>query len=156
MSCRAWLVSVDTRNGVVEGHVSRLDPAVQAGTVLADVTFNGAPLPRGARPDLSVEGTVELERIPDTLVVNRPAFGREESTVGLFRLSADGTRGHARPGPTRARVGQRGRGARAACTRATRSSFPTPAPTTAANASDSNEGKKGKISEVNQTPILNF
>ena len=83
-------VSVDTRNGVVEGRVSRLDPAVTAGTVLADVTFNGAPLPRGARPDLSVEGTVEIERIPDTLVVNRPAFGREESSVGLFRLSADG------------------------------------------------------------------
>ena len=85
------IVSVDTRNGVVEGRVSRLDPAVQAGTVLADVTFNGAPLPRGARPDLSVEGTVELERIADTLMVNRPAFGREESAIGLFRLSADGT-----------------------------------------------------------------
>jgi HlyD family secretion protein len=84
-------VSVDTRNGVAEGHVSRVDPAVQDGTVLVDVTFNGAPLPRGARPDLSVEGTVELERIPDALIVNRPAFGREESTVGLFRLSPDGT-----------------------------------------------------------------
>jgi HlyD family secretion protein len=84
-------VSVDTRNGVIEGRVSRLDPAVDAGTVLTDVTFNGAPLPRGARPDLSVEGTVELERIPDTLIVNRPTFGREDSTVGLFRLSPDGT-----------------------------------------------------------------
>ena len=84
-------VSVDTRNGVIIGHISRLDPGVQDGTVLADVTFNGAPLPRGARPDLSVEGTVELERVPDTLIVNRPAFGREDSTVGLFRLSADGT-----------------------------------------------------------------
>jgi HlyD family secretion protein len=83
-------VSVDTRNGIVIGHVSRLDPAVQDGTVLADVTFNGAELPRGARPDLSVEGTVQLERIADTLVVNRPAFAREDSTVGLFRLSPDG------------------------------------------------------------------
>ncbi len=84
-------VSVDTRNGVITGHVARLDPAVLAGTVLADVTFNGVPLPRGARPDLSVEGTVELDRILDTLVVNRPAFGREDSAVGLYRLSADGS-----------------------------------------------------------------
>ncbi len=84
-------VSVDTRNGLVEGTVSRIDPAVQEGTVLVDVSFNGAPLPRGARPDLSVEGTVELEHINDALIVNRPADGREESTVGLFRLSADGT-----------------------------------------------------------------
>jgi HlyD family secretion protein len=84
-------VSVDTRNGIVLGHISRLDPAVQDGTVLVDVTFNGAPLPRGARPDLSVEGTVQLERVADALIVNRPAFGREESTVGLFRLSADGS-----------------------------------------------------------------
>ena len=59
--------------------------------MLADVTFNGAPLPRGARPDLSVEGTVELDRIPNALVVNRPAFGREDSAAGLFRLSADGS-----------------------------------------------------------------
>jgi HlyD family secretion protein len=85
-------VSVDTRNGLVEGHVSRIDPSVQGGTVLVDTTFNGAPLPKGARPDLSVEGTVELERVPDALIVNRPASGREESTVSLFRLSPDGTR----------------------------------------------------------------
>ena len=84
-------VSVDTRNGLVEGRVSRIDPAVEGGTVLVDVTFNGAPLPRGARPDLSVEGIVQLERIDDTLVVNRPAFGQEESTVSLFRLSPDGS-----------------------------------------------------------------
>jgi HlyD family secretion protein len=83
-------VSVDTRNGVVEGHVARVDPAVQDGTVLVDVTFNGATLPRGARPDLGVEGTVQLERIPDAVVVGRPAFGREESTVSLFRLAPDG------------------------------------------------------------------
>ena len=84
-------VSVDTRNGLVEGRVSRVDPAVQDGTVLVDVTFNGTALPKGARPDLSVEGTVELERIPNALIVNRPAFGREESTVNLFRLSPDGS-----------------------------------------------------------------
>lgn len=84
-------VSVDTRNGLVAGRVSRIDPAVQGGTVLVDVTFNGATLPRGARPDLSIEGTVELERIEDTLVVNRPAFGQEDSTVTLFRVSPDGS-----------------------------------------------------------------
>ena len=84
-------VSVDTRNGLADGRVSRIDPAVLAGTVLVDVTFNGAALPRGARPDLSVEGTIELERIDDTLVVNRPAFGQEESAVSLFRLSPDGS-----------------------------------------------------------------
>jgi HlyD family secretion protein len=83
-------VSVDTRNGIVEGHVSRVDPAVQDGTVLVDVTFNGAPLPRGARPDLGVEGTVQLERLPDAIIVGRPAFGREESTISLFRLAPDG------------------------------------------------------------------
>ena len=82
--------SIDTRNGVAEGKVSRVNPAVTEGTVLVDVTFNGAALPRGARPDLSVEGTVELERIADTLTVGRPAFGQEEGTVSLFRVSADG------------------------------------------------------------------
>lgn len=83
--------SVDTRNGVAEGRVSRVDPAVQEGTVLVDVTFDGAALPKGARPDLSVEGTVELERVADAVIVGRPAFGREESTVSLFRLSPDGS-----------------------------------------------------------------
>ena len=83
--------NIDTRNGVVEGRVSRVNPAVTEGTVLVDVTFAGKALPRGARPDLSVEGTVELERIADTLVVGRPAFGQEESQVSLFRLSADGS-----------------------------------------------------------------
>ena len=82
--------TVDTRNGLAEGRVSRVDPAVQEGTVLVDVTFSGAPLPRGARPDLSVEGTITLDNIPDALVVGRPAFGREESSVSLFRLSPDG------------------------------------------------------------------
>ena len=82
--------SVDTRNGVAEGRVSRVDPAVHDGTVLVDVTFSGVTLPRGARPDLSVEGTVQLERIADATIVGRPAFGREESSVSLFRLSPDG------------------------------------------------------------------
>ena len=82
--------AIDTRNGVVDGRVSRVDPAVHDGTVLVDVTFGGTALPRGARPDLSVEGTVQLENIPDALIVGRPAFGREDSTVSLFRLSPDG------------------------------------------------------------------
>ena len=82
---------VDTRNGVADGKVSRVNPAVTEGTVLVDVTFDGQTLPKGARPDLSVEGTVEIERIADTLVVGRPAFGREDSEITLFRLSADGS-----------------------------------------------------------------
>jgi HlyD family secretion protein len=76
---------VDTRNGEVEGRVSRIDPAAQNGTVLVDVAFTG-PLPRGARPDLSVDGTIELERLADVLYVERPAFGQENSTVSLFKL----------------------------------------------------------------------
>ena len=76
---------IDTRNGEVEGRVSRVDPAAQNGTVLVDVAFTGA-LPRGARPDLSVDGTIELERLTDVLYVERPAFGQENSTVSLFRL----------------------------------------------------------------------
>ena len=80
---------IDTRNGVVNGHVARIDPAVENGTVKVDVTFDG-PLPKGARPDLSVDGTVELERLADVLQVGRPAFGQEQATVGLFVLDADG------------------------------------------------------------------
>ncbi len=82
---------VDTRNGVATGRVARVDPSVQAGTVLVDITFGDGPLPRGARPDLSVEGTIELEHIDDTLVVGRPAFGQEEGTVSVYRLTPDGT-----------------------------------------------------------------
>ena len=83
--------SIDTRNGVVAGRVARVDPAVTQGTVLVDVTFApDATLPRGARPDLSVEGTIELERLADVLYVGRPAFGQEESIVGLFKISPDG------------------------------------------------------------------
>jgi HlyD family secretion protein len=76
---------IDTRNGVVEGKVARIDPAVQNGTVLVDVRIEGQ-LPRGARPDLSVDGTIELERLNDVVYVGRPAFGQERSTVGIFRL----------------------------------------------------------------------
>ena len=77
--------SIDTRNGIVEGKVIRIDPAVQNGTVKVDVALTGA-LPKGARPDLSVDGTIELERLADVLQMGRPAFGQEESTVGLFLL----------------------------------------------------------------------
>ncbi len=76
---------VDTRNGVITGRVARIDPAVQNGTVTVDVTLEGE-LPRGARPDLTVDGTVELERLVDILYVGRPAFGQEDSTIGLFRI----------------------------------------------------------------------
>jgi len=79
------LAQIDTRNGVVPGRVARIDPAVQNGTVLVDVTLTG-DLPRGARPDLSVDGTIELERLDDVIYVGRPAFGQERSTVGIFRL----------------------------------------------------------------------
>src|SRR5688500_2752994 len=76
---------IDTRNGIVKGRVSRIDPAAQGGTVGVDVQLVGE-LPRGARPDLSVDGTIELERLTNVLFVGRPAFGQEQSTVGLFRL----------------------------------------------------------------------
>jgi HlyD family secretion protein len=78
-------VSVDTRNGIIEGKVSRIDPAVQNGTVTVDVTLEG-PLPKGARPDLTVDGTIELERLENVLYVGRPAQGQGDSVVGLFRL----------------------------------------------------------------------
>lgn len=81
--------SVDTRNGIVDGHVSRIDPSVQNGTVTVDVIFDG-PLPKGSRPDLSVDGTIQLERLEDVVYVSRPAFGQEHSTVGIFKLDADG------------------------------------------------------------------
>ncbi len=80
------LASIDTRNGIVEGRVARIDPAVQNGTVLVDVTLTGT-LPKGARPDLSVDGTIELERLDDVIFVGRPAFGQEKSMVGIFKLN---------------------------------------------------------------------
>ena len=79
------VAQVDTRNGIIPGKVIRIDPAAQNGTVTVDVELTGE-LPRGARPDLSVDGTVELERLDNVLYVGRPAFGQEQSTVGLFRL----------------------------------------------------------------------
>ncbi len=79
------IASVDTRQGIIPGKVIRIDPSAQNGTVTVDVALEGE-LPRGARPDLSVDGTVELERLDNVLNVGRPAFGQEQSTVGLFRL----------------------------------------------------------------------
>ncbi len=81
--------SIDTRNGVVAGKVARIDPAVLNGTVTVDVALEGA-LPQGARPDLSVDGVIELDRLEDVLYVGRPAFGQEKSLVGLFRVGEDG------------------------------------------------------------------
>jgi RND family efflux transporter MFP subunit len=81
--------SIDTHNGVIAGTVTRVDPAVQNGTVKVDVKVTG-PLPKGARPDLSVDGTVDLERLDNVLYVGRPAFGQENSTISLFKLDADG------------------------------------------------------------------
>ncbi len=83
------IASVDTRNGIIAGKVIRIDPAAVNGTVTVDVALEGA-LPRGARPDLSVDGTIELERLDNVLFVGRPAFGQEQSTVGLFRLDETG------------------------------------------------------------------
>lgn len=80
---------VDTRNGVIDGRVIRIDPAVQEGTVTVDIALVGA-LPKGARPDLSVDGTIELERLDDVLYVGRPAYGQAESTIALFKLLEDG------------------------------------------------------------------
>jgi HlyD family secretion protein len=81
--------SVDTHNGMADGTVSRIDPAVVNGTVTVDVELTGK-LPDGARTDLSVDGTIDLERLKDVLYVGRPAFGNEESTISLFRLDPDG------------------------------------------------------------------
>jgi multidrug efflux pump subunit AcrA (membrane-fusion protein) len=81
--------SIDTHNGIISGTVMRVDPAVQNGTVTVDVKLTGE-LPRGARPDLSVDGTIDLERLDNVLYVGRPAFGQENSTISLFKLEADG------------------------------------------------------------------
>jgi HlyD family secretion protein len=81
--------SVDTHNGIADGTVSRIDPAVVNGTVTVDVKLVGN-LPDGARKDLSVDGTIDLERLRDVLYVGRPAFGNEESTISLFRMDQQG------------------------------------------------------------------
>jgi HlyD family secretion protein len=84
------VAEVDTRNGVVKGKVARIDPRSEGGTVGVDVTLEGE-LPGGARPDLSIDGTIELERLPDVVFMGAPAFGQENSTVTLFKLTADGS-----------------------------------------------------------------
>jgi len=81
--------SIDTHNGVVSGTVMRVDPAVQNGTVTVDVRISGE-LPKGARPDLSVDGTIDLEKLDNVLYVGRPAFGQENSTISLFKLDPAG------------------------------------------------------------------
>lgn len=80
---------IDTHNGVVPGHVTRIDPAVVNGTVTVDVSLDG-PLPSGAVPQLSVDGTIDLERLHNVLYVGRPAFGNENSTISLFRINPNG------------------------------------------------------------------
>ena len=82
--------TIDTRNGMVAGHVSRIDPSVQNGTVTMDVAIDG-PLPDGARPDLSVDGTIEVENLKDVLYVGRPVHGASQSTISLFKLTPDGS-----------------------------------------------------------------
>jgi HlyD family secretion protein len=82
--------SIDTRNGIVNGHVSRVDPSVINGTVTVDVSIDD-PLPPGARPDLSVDGTITLENLKDVLYVGRPVHGQSDSTIGIFKLSEDGS-----------------------------------------------------------------
>ena len=81
--------TVDVRSGVIPARVARIDPAVREGTVTVDLSLAGE-LPRGARPDLNVDGTIELERLEDVVFVGRPAFGQEGATVGLFRIEPDG------------------------------------------------------------------
>jgi HlyD family secretion protein len=81
--------SIDTRNGLIPGHVSRIDPAAQNGTITVDVALDG-DLPQGARPDISVDGTIDLERLNNVLYVGRPAFGQPNQTVKMYRLSPDG------------------------------------------------------------------
>ena len=81
--------SIDTHNGVIPGHVTRIDPTVVNGTRTVDVELDG-PLPPGAVPSLSVDGTIDLERMTDVLYVGRPALGNENSTLSLFRVDADG------------------------------------------------------------------
>ena len=83
------VVAVDTRNGVVPGRVTRIDPSVQNGTVDVEVALEG-PLPAGARADLSVDGTIEIERLDNVLYVGRPAFAQTDATVGLFKLDPSG------------------------------------------------------------------
>jgi HlyD family secretion protein len=84
--------TIDTRNGIVKGHVIRIDPSVVNGTVTVDVGIDDA-LPLGARPDLSVDGTIELENLKDVLYVGRPVHGQSDSTISLFKLVDDDSEG---------------------------------------------------------------
>jgi HlyD family secretion protein len=87
------IAEVDTRNGIIPGRVIRIDPASTGGTVGVDISLEGE-LPPGARPDLSVDGTITLEKLPDVIKVGRPAFGQENSTVMLFKLDGDTGEAH--------------------------------------------------------------
>jgi len=82
--------SIDTRNGIVQGHVTRIAAAPVNGTVAVDVSLDG-PLPPGARPDLSVDGTITIENLRDVMYVGRPVHGQADSTIGIFKLTADGS-----------------------------------------------------------------
>jgi len=82
--------SIDTRNGIVRGHVSRVDPGAQGGTVTVDVSLDDPP-PAGARPDLNVDGTIQLERLTNVLYTGRPTIAQDNAVVGLFRLDASGS-----------------------------------------------------------------
>ena len=81
--------SIDTRNGIAPGHVSRIDPASTAGTVIVDVALEGTP-PAGARSDLSVDGVIEIARLKNVLFTGRPAFGQQDATIGIFKLVEGG------------------------------------------------------------------
>ena len=83
------IASVDTRTGFVPGHVIRIDPAAQEGTVTVDIALDGA-LPAGARPDISVDATITIERLNDVLYTGRPAYGQPNATVGMFKLVEGG------------------------------------------------------------------
>jgi HlyD family secretion protein len=80
---------IDTRNGIVKGHVSRIDPAAQGGTVSIDISLDGA-LPAGARPDLNIDGTIQLERLKNIVYTGRPTMAQDNAVIGLFRLDPDG------------------------------------------------------------------
>ena len=83
------IASIDTRNGIIPGHVIRIDPAAVNGTVKVDVQLEG-DYPKGVRPDLSVDGTIDLERLSNVVYVGRPAYGQPDSTVGMFKLAPNG------------------------------------------------------------------
>ena len=99
------MASIDTRNGLVSGHVMRVAPSVQDGTVIVDVALDGK-LPEGARPNLSVDGTIEIERLENVLFVGRPSYGKPNSKVELFKLTDGRQERDADAGRARPHVGQ--------------------------------------------------